>query len=184
MEHQEDCVINNVNGSQPKCHVGGFQAVEVGLRKKDGADVPIPEPKMNAGPGAETILIAEDEPGIRELISLTLQDDGYTVLEAPDGKEALVVFSQLPAGGKIDLLLTDLMMPHMRGDELATEVNRLFPETKILFCTAYPEGLPICSKMSQQGFPFLQKPVSMNALKRKVREVLGGVNERAGRAGA
>ena len=176
--------MNNVNDSQTNCNIRGFQAVEEGLRKKDGTDLPIPEPKMNVGSGAENILVAEDEPGIRELISLTLQDDGYTVLEAPDGKEALRIFSELPAGRKIDLLLTDLMMPHMRGDELATEVNRLFPETKILFCTAYPESMPICSKMSQQGFPFLQKPVYMDALKRKVREVLREVNQGARRAGA
>jgi CheY-like chemotaxis protein len=131
---------------------------------------------MNVASAAETILIAEDEPMIRELISLTLQDAGYTVLEAPDGKEALFMFNHLPGGRKIDLLLTDLMMPNMTGDELATEVTRLFPETKILFCTAYPESLPICSKMSQRGFPFLQKPVSMTVLKHKVRDVLGGLS--------
>jgi CheY-like chemotaxis protein len=175
--------VNNVNESQTDCNVRGFQAIEEKLRKEDGAYLPIPQQEMNIGSAAETILVAEDEPGIRDLISLTLQDAGYTVLEAPDGREALLIFSQLPAGIKIDLLLTDLMMPHMRGDELATEVSRLFPETKILFCTAYPESMPICSKMSQQGFPFLQKPVSMDMLRRKVRDVLGGVNESAGRAG-
>ena len=176
--------MNSVNGSQPNCDACGFQVAEESLRKQAGAECPIPEPEINVGSGAETILVAEDEPMIRELICLTLLDVGYTVLEAPDGKEALLVFSQLPAGSKIDLLLTDLMMPHMKGDELATEVNRLFPDTKILFCTAYPESLPICSKMSQQGFPFLQKPVSMSMLKRKVREVLGGITEHAGRTGA
>lgn len=121
--------------------------------------------------GNENVLVAEDEAIVREHIVLTLTDLGYHVVEAADGKEALRIFQKTFAG-KIDLLLTDIVMPHLTGKELAHLVEKLSPQTKIVFCSGYPEKLAARNGMIDPTIPFLQKPVSSRALAFKVREVL------------
>ena len=121
--------------------------------------------------GSETVLVAEDEAIVRELIVLTLTDLGYHVVEAADGKEALRIFQETLAG-KIDLLFTDIVMPQITGKELAYRVEKLSPQTKIIFCSGYPEKLAARNGMIDPAIPFLQKPVSSRALAFKVREVL------------
>jgi signal transduction histidine kinase len=119
-----------------------------------------------------TVLVAEDEPVIRELMTSILREMGCTVLEAENGEQALRILEH-SNGPKVDLLLTDLVMPVMGGKELAYKVGSRFPATRILFCSAYPQNLGVRNGMFDQQIPFLQKPVTMDALKRKVREVMG-----------
>jgi CheY-like chemotaxis protein len=88
--------------------------------------------------GPRTILIAEDEASLRKLTSNTLKKLGYTVLEAPDAAEAIRIADLVVS--KIDLLLTDVVMPGMSGRELALTLAATRPETKILYMTGYTDG--------------------------------------------
>ena len=120
---------------------------------------------------SQTIVLAEDEQIVREFMAAVLRETGYTVFESADGQQALRVFCG-SHDEKIDLLLTDIVMPVMGGKELVYNVSRRSPETKILFCSAYPEKLAERNSMIDKNIPFLQKPVTVNALKQKVRDVL------------
>ena len=126
--------------------------------------------------GTKTVLLAEDEPVVRELMASVLREMGWTVLEAGNGEQALRILEH-SSGQRIDLLLTDIVMPVMGGRELAYKVGSLFPEVKIMFCSAYPEKLGIRHGMFDTQIPFLQKPVTTDALKLKVREVMGDAQE-------
>ena len=121
--------------------------------------------------GFETILLVEDEDGVRSLIQMLLQRNGYRVLEAHNAEEAL---QMLQAGEpRIHLLLTDLMLPRMGGRELAERVGILRPEAKFLFMSGYTDDSILKSGVLDNQTPFLQKPFSMEALLQKIREVLG-----------
>ena len=96
---------------------------------------------------------------------------GYTVLAAANGVEALSLSHQ-PDTGRIDLLFTDVVMPHMSGKELADRVRALSPHTRILFTSGYTENTIVQQGGLNQGVAFLQKPFTPSVLARKVREVL------------
>ena len=134
------------------------------------SDCPNPEP-ANSSPLKPLVLLAEDEPIVLEYLASVLQEQGYRVVKAGDGEEALGIFKELP-GMTIDLLLTDIIMPRMNGKELAYRIGLLAPETKVLFCSAYPEELVSRHGMIESRFPFLQKPVTPELLATKVRAVL------------
>jgi PAS domain S-box-containing protein len=121
--------------------------------------------------GTETILLVEDDPALREMAGALLRRQGYTVWTAANGIEALNQ-KQKEGVGHIDLLLTDLVMPHMGGKELADRVEALYPHTKILFTSAYTENTIIQQGVLTKGVELLQKPFTPSALARKVREVL------------
>jgi PAS domain S-box-containing protein len=121
--------------------------------------------------GTETILLVEDDPALREMAAELLGRLGYTVLTAGNGLEALNVTHQ-PATGHIDLLFTDVVMPHMSGKELADRVRALYPHTKILFTSAYTENAIVHQGVLNLGITLLQKPFTPSALAHKVREVL------------
>jgi CheY-like chemotaxis protein len=125
----------------------------------------------NVPPSNQLVLLAEDEPIIREYMESVLRELGYIVVKAADGEEALGLFKQIP-GMMIDLLLTDIVMPKMNGKELAYRIGLLSPGTKVLFCSAYPEKLASRNGMIDPRVPFLQKPVKADTLAAKVREVL------------
>lgn len=122
------------------------------------------------------MLVAEDEPVVLEFIADVLREMGYVVLEAHNGEEALHIFKHAH-DLTIDLLLTDIIMPKMGGKELVYHVGHLFPETKIAYCSAYPEQLGTRNGMFDRRFPFLQKPVIKDVLKLKVKEILGEAEE-------
>ena len=122
------------------------------------------------------VLLAEDEPVVRELMASVLREMGCTVLEAGNGEQALRILER-SSGQGIDLLLTDIVMPVMGGRELAYKIGSLFPKAKILFCSAYPEKLGIRNGMFDKQIPFLQKPVTTTALKLKMREIMGDAQE-------
>jgi PAS domain S-box-containing protein len=123
--------------------------------------------------GHETILLVEDEPAVRGLVHETLRLQGYTVLVARHGIEALLASAKCV--GPIHLLLTDVVMPQMSGPEVAVKIQIARPEIKVLYMSGYPDH-PV---FDQDGVShltgFLQKPFSPPALVQKVREVLDSV---------
>ena len=120
--------------------------------------------------GSETVLLVEDETSLRELTTNLLSKLGYNVLEAANGVEALNVAQEYR--GKIDLLLTDVVMPGMSGPELADELTSLYPETKVLCMSGYTEFAPGHDQVSRQGRLLLQKPFTQQDLAGKVRKAL------------
>jgi len=121
--------------------------------------------------GKETILLVEDEPLLRSMYTRVLVDNGYTVLEAGNGEEALRLAQKHPAG-MIDLLLTDMVMPQMGGTELARCLRESRPGINVLLTSGYTEEGPNIENSSSQPMPFLQKPFLPTELLRRVREVL------------
>jgi len=118
----------------------------------------------------ETVLLVEDEPAVRELAAFTLREKGYTVLEAVNGEEGLRTARQ--HDGKIDLVLTDVIMPVMGGKEMADALHASHPDTKVLFTTGYTEDAIGHHGVLRPGIVFLQKPYLTATLACKVREVL------------
>ncbi|HET9984455.1 MAG TPA: PAS domain-containing protein [Longimicrobiales bacterium] len=133
-----------------------------------------PEATSPARPegGLETILLVEDEPSVRRLAKRALAGKGYTVIEAPNGVDALRVAKEHP--GRIDLLVTDVVMPGMTGRSLADRLARDRPETRVLFISGYTDDLAPNHGVLPAGVSFLQKPFAPGALRAKVREVLDG----------
>lgn len=129
--------------------------------------------------GLETILLVEDDPSLREMAATLLRRLGYTVLAAANGIEALSMKQQRNIG-HIDLLFTDVVMPHMSGKELADRVQALFPHTRILFTSAYTEIAIVHQGMLNQGVALLQKPYTPSALAIKVREALDQPDSKTG----
>jgi two-component system cell cycle sensor histidine kinase/response regulator CckA len=120
--------------------------------------------------GSETILVAEDEDGVRRIARRILEMYGYHVLEARHGSEALTLSEQHP--GTIHLLLTDAIMPHMGGPELAVRLTQARRDIKVLFTSGYTDDVIARHGVLNEGAPFLQKPYSPQGLVEKVREVL------------
>ena len=120
--------------------------------------------------GSETILLVEDEDSLRELAHEILGGLGYKVLEAGTGRAALELAERHP--GPIDLLLTDVIMPGMSGRELAAELLASRPGARALYMSGYTDDAIIHHGVLEPGLAFLQKPFPLEALARKVREVL------------
>ena len=121
--------------------------------------------------GTETILLAEDDETLRTLTARILTAQGYRVLEAADGVEALKVADK--HGGQVDLLTTDMVMPSMGGHDLANELMARRPGMKVLFVSGYTDDAVGRGEL-QPGDAFLQKPVDPRILARKVRQMLDG----------
>jgi CheY-like chemotaxis protein len=121
--------------------------------------------------GDETILLVEDEQSVRELATRILRERGYQIYPAPDGKEALKMFEDHP-DRKIQLLLTDVVMPGISGREVADRLKLLTPDIKVLFISGYTDNAIVHHGVLDKGVNFVQKPFAPEALVRKVREVL------------
>jgi PAS domain S-box-containing protein len=123
-----------------------------------------------AAGGTETILIAEDEPDLRELVRIFLEGYGYKVLEAGSAEQAI----QMADGfaGPIDLLLTDVIMPGMSGPRLAEDLLGKRPQTKIVYMTGYTDDMVVQHKVLDPGVRLLQKPFGKIELALKVRSTL------------
>jgi nitrogen-specific signal transduction histidine kinase/ActR/RegA family two-component response regulator len=117
--------------------------------------------------GVETILLAEDEGVVRDLITQMLEQRGYTVLSAGDGIEALDVASE--HSGAIDLLVTDVVMPRLSGRELAEHVTRDHPAMRVLYISGYTDDAVLRHGVLEAYTPFLQKPFTAETLARAVR---------------
>jgi len=136
-----------------------------------GADArPAPGPS-DLPRGTETILLVEDDAALRTMAATFLERLGYTVLSASHGVEALDLLGQL-RGTSIDLLFTDVVMPHMNGKDLSDRVLKLHPQTKVLFTSAYAENEIVHQGELSPGLALLQKPFAPTTMAHKVREIL------------
>jgi PAS domain S-box-containing protein len=126
---------------------------------------------VDASPkGRETVLVVEDQDGIRDIVRESLRRNGYKVLIANDGDEALQMASAYP--DPIHLLITDLVMPNIGGRELAQRLTPQRPTMKVLFMSGYSEQSALEIEATSQSATVLQKPFSLDALARNVRRVL------------
>ena len=147
--------------SQPNCGT----IFEVYLPRVKEA---ITEPVRKAlARGSETILLVDDEEGVRKLVVAVLKSNGYDVLEANNGNAALAVYEK--NGHKIDMVLTDVVMPQMNGFELGKQLSDRAPALKILYMSGYRDNTSV---PTGQPRPFLHKPFTPEILLRKIREVL------------
>ncbi len=128
------------------------------------------EETTTAPKGSETILLVEDSEQVRDLSQTILKRDGYTILAAENGAEALTVLAS--HNGPLDLLLTDVVMPDMNGRDLFTRVAEKCPGIKVLYMSGYTNNVIAHHGVLDRGVQFIQKPFSVQALAAKVREVL------------
>ena len=122
--------------------------------------------------GIETILVAEDDLTLRELVCAALEASGYTVLQVSQGGAAWELCERYE--GPIDLLITDVLMPGIDGRHLAQALAALRPDLKVLYISAYTDDAVILRGLLTVDLPFLGKPIKSDALARKVRQVLDG----------
>jgi len=127
-------------------------------------------PLREVAHGTETVLLVEDNQSVRALARTLLSRLGYTVCEASNGREAI----ELAQGrrGRIDLLLTDVVMPGMNGREMAERLVALHPEMKVLFTSGYTENVIVHHGVLEENLNFIGKPYTMQALSEKIRAVL------------
>jgi PAS domain S-box-containing protein len=145
------------------------------LPRTDASIDPQPERlKLQALPtGHETILVAEDEPGVRKLSVDVLRSLGYHVIEAGNGEEGMRAATENP-GEKIDLLFTDVVMPQMDGKQLADWFETTRPVTKVLFTSGYTADAILRRGIVEDRIAFLEKPYTPAVLAQRVREILDG----------
>ena len=129
-------------------------------------------PSKAAPRGTETVLMVEDDAMVRRIALRILRAHGYTVHEADDAEQALARFEEL--GGRVDLLITDVIMPGTSGKDLADELHRRSPMLKVLYTSGYTENTIVHHGIVDAGVHFLAKPYVPAALIQRVREVLDG----------
>jgi len=131
--------------------------------------------------GTETVLVVEDEPALRRLISVSLEKRGYTVLAAEDGTEAIRILENNP--GEIDLVVSDIMMPKLNGLELRKKATLLRPDMRFLFISGYAEDTIGRTAHLPQDAGYLEKPFLPIELARKVRALLNETDVERGSTG-
>ncbi len=124
--------------------------------------------------GTETILVVEDEEPLRRLAVRVLQDQGYRVLDAAQGNDALLLLKRHP--GLTHLVITDLIMPGMSGPELSRRIKAIHAGIKVLYMSGYAPNAFVNHDLLEKGMSYIQKPFTSDALLRKVREVLKEYN--------
>jgi CheY-like chemotaxis protein len=138
---------------------------------RDISETPVTKkPQVALLHGSETLLLVEDDRGVRELVSSMLKAQGYTVLTAEHPREVEALCQK--HSGNIHLLLTDMILPGASGREIAKRVGLLRPGVKVLYISGYTDDVLVQSHGFEETSAFLQKPFSQSALAAKVREVL------------
>lgn len=132
------------------------------------AEEPPPEPEPEPQP--ETVLVVEDEAGIRALVRKILERQGYRVLDAPQADVAIRLCEEFQ--GRIQLVITDVVMPEMGGREMVEKLSVIRPDMKVLYVSGYTDDPQVQAADISHGSAFLQKPFTLGALLDKVREVL------------
>jgi CheY-like chemotaxis protein len=117
----------------------------------------------------ETILVVEDDEPVRNLVGQILELEGYSVVRAASGRDALAVCAH---GVGIDLVISDVVMPDMRGPELGERIGQVLPDARLLYISGYPGDSIVRRGELPVGTAFLQKPFSQESLTRKIRELL------------
>ena len=135
----------------------------------------VPTTRRNESPslplrGTETILLVEDEAGVRDLATRLLASLGYTVLAYPNGSDAIKAITH--SSQNLHLLITDVIMPGMNGLELSERIRKIRPSIKVLFNSGYTDNVIVHLGILKEGVEFLPKPYSIEVLARRVREVL------------
>ncbi len=129
-----------------------------------------PKRRRSSSGGNETILLVEDEDAVRALASRVLAEHGYVMLEASNGAEGLRIAER--EGKRIDLVLTDVVMPEMDGLELGAHISRILPDVPIMYMSGYSESDKLQRGIPTLPEPFLQKPFSPESLAATVRRTL------------
>jgi DNA-binding response OmpR family regulator len=124
--------------------------------------------------GNETIIVADDDEGVRTWIGRALGDLGYTVLQARDGEDVLRLFSEHPS--EVRLVLTELVMPRADGREVGERMAARAPDVPVLYMSAYTESEVMRRRLLTTGDGFLPKPFSPSLLAERVRAALDGTN--------
>jgi two-component system cell cycle sensor histidine kinase/response regulator CckA len=144
-------------------------------REKGTNEWALPPIRDRSKRGSETVLIADDEEGVRKLVYAVLATNGYKVLEAKDGAEALAIYEANQS--KISIVVTDVVMPNMTGLQLGERVNQLNPGAVVLYMSGYqdnPVGAASGAPEHERDRVFLNKPFKPDVLLTKVRELLDG----------
>jgi len=130
----------------------------------------------------ETVLVAEDEAAVRGLVRVVLESAGYFVLEACDGREALDVARDHE--GRVDLLVTDVIMPGMNGRDLSRALRQDRPDIRVLFTSGYTDSVVVQAGLLSPATSFLQKPFAPATLLEVIRDLLDRNSEVAGESAA
>ncbi len=160
-------------------NAGTTVEIRLPLAEHESVDQILPASESPVGTGHETILLAEDNPQVRQLTSQILQRAGYNVLQATDGRNALEVAQQF--GSPIALLVTDVVMPDLNGTQLALQLCALRPQLRVIFISGFNEEAVVRHGVATGDIPFLHKPFTNKGLISKVREVLDEPAEQARR---
>ncbi len=154
--------------------LGKGTSFKIYLPHVDGKQVPVnsQKPSAEVPAGTETVLLSEDEQDVREIAREFLESGGYTVIEAKNGKEAIELAAR--HSGKIDLLVTDMVMPGMTGQELAERMQREYPGLTVVFMSGYSEHAATEMANADPSVRLMTKPFSRSAMLRTVREILHG----------
>ena len=149
--------------------------IEILLPRHDGtvATLALPETRDMVGGHGETVLLVEDEAGVRELMREALVEAGFKVIQACDGQEGLAVARVAP---QLDLLVTDVGLPGLNGRQLADAVREIRPDLKVLFITGYAESAASPSGFLASGMAILTKPFVLGTLVERVRSMLSSAS--------
>jgi len=152
--------------------LGRGSSFTIHLPVVDGEAAPVADNDAEGAgpPGTETLLVVEDEEEILEIVRQTLGELGYTVLSAASGPDALELLSA--HDGSLDLLVTDVVMPHMGGDELARQITKRYPDMRVLFMSGYADDVLGRHGTLEPGVVLLRKPFSALELARTVRDLI------------
>jgi two-component system cell cycle sensor histidine kinase/response regulator CckA len=157
-------------------HVGSMFHVYLPLSTESSRSFEEPAPTVSGQgslTGSETILVAEDDTGIRSLVQRMLQSRGYDVLTARDGEDAIAVLERLDAEGReVNLLVTDVVMPKASGPEVARRLSELHPEARVVFMSGYVDDRLAAHRLDPLRERHLSKPFTSRALCETVRDIL------------